>query len=46
VLTARGFGAALSCLAERAPVPVGLAVPPQRLPAVIETAVYSSAPRL
>jgi signal transduction histidine kinase len=40
VLTARGFGAALSCLAERAPVPVGLAVPPQRLPAVIETAVY------
>ncbi len=40
VLTARGFGAALSCLAERAPVPVRLVVPPQRLPAVIETAVY------
>jgi len=40
VLTERGFGAALSCLAERAPVPVRLAVPPQRLPAVIETAVY------
>src|SRR5260370_16206894 len=40
VLTARGFGAALSCLAERAPVPVRLVVSPQRLPAVIETAVY------
>jgi signal transduction histidine kinase len=40
VLTERGLGAALSCLAGRAPVPVRLAVPPQRLPAVIETAVY------
>jgi signal transduction histidine kinase len=40
MLTERGFGPALSCLAERAPVPVRLAVPPQRLPAVIETAVY------
>jgi signal transduction histidine kinase len=40
LLTERGFGAALSCLAERAPVPVRLAVPAQRLPAVIETAVY------
>jgi signal transduction histidine kinase len=40
LLTERGFGAALSCLAERAPVPVRLAIPAQRLPAVIETAVY------
>jgi signal transduction histidine kinase len=40
LLTERGLGPALSCLAERAPVPVGLAVPPQRLPAAIETAVY------
>ena len=40
MLTERGFGLALSCLAERAPVPVRLAVPPQRLPAAIETAVY------
>jgi signal transduction histidine kinase len=40
VLTERGLGPALSCLAERAPVPVRLAVPAQRLPAVIETAVY------
>jgi len=40
LLTERGLGPALSGLAERAPVPVRLAVPPQRLPAVIETAVY------
>src|SRR5215469_3650594 len=40
LLTERGLGPALSCLAERAPVPVGLTVPAQRLPAVIETAVY------
>jgi signal transduction histidine kinase len=40
VLTERGLGPALSCLADRAPVPVRLAVPTQRLPAVIETAVY------
>jgi signal transduction histidine kinase len=40
VLTERGLGPALSCLAERAPVPVRLTVPAQRLPAVIETAVY------
>jgi signal transduction histidine kinase len=40
VLTERGLGPALSCLAKRAPVPVRLAVPPQRLPVVIETAVY------
>jgi signal transduction histidine kinase len=40
LLTERGLGPALSCLAERAPVPVGLAVSPQRLPAVIETAVF------
>ena len=40
VLTERGLGPALSCLAGRAPVLVRLAVPPQRLPAIIETAVY------
>jgi signal transduction histidine kinase len=40
VLTERGFGPALSCLAERAPVPVRLTVPAQRLPIAIETAVY------
>jgi signal transduction histidine kinase len=40
VLTERGLGPALSCLAERAPVPVRLNVAAQRLPAVIETAVY------
>jgi signal transduction histidine kinase len=40
LLTERGLGPALSCLAERAPVPVRLAVPSQRLPTVIETAVY------
>jgi signal transduction histidine kinase len=40
ILTERGFGPALSCLAERAPVPVRLSIPAQRLPAVIETAVY------
>ena len=40
VLTERGLGSALSCLAGRSPVPVRLAVPPQRLPAIIETAVY------
>jgi signal transduction histidine kinase len=40
VLTERGFGPALSCLAERAPVPVRLTVAAQRLPAAIETAVY------
>jgi signal transduction histidine kinase len=39
-LTERGVGPALSCLAKRAPVPVRLAVSPQRLPAVIETAVF------
>jgi len=40
VLTERGFGPALSRLAERAPVPVRVAVPSQPLPAAIETAVY------
>jgi signal transduction histidine kinase len=40
VLTEQGLGPALSCLAGQAPVPVRLAVPPQRLPAIIETAVY------
>ena len=40
LLTERGLGPALSYLAGRAPVPVRLAVPRQRLPAIIETAVY------
>lgn len=40
MLTERGLGPALASLAERAPVPVRLAAPRERLPAVIETAVY------
>jgi signal transduction histidine kinase len=40
LLTERGLGPALAALAGRAPVPVRLAAPEQRLPAVIETAVY------
>jgi len=40
LLTERGLGPALASLAGRAPVPVRLAAPAQRLPAVIETAVY------
>jgi signal transduction histidine kinase len=40
LLTERGLGPALAALAGRAPVPVRLAAPAQRLPAVIETAVY------
>jgi signal transduction histidine kinase len=40
VLTERGLLPALSSLVERAPCPVRLIAPPQRLPAVIETAIY------
>jgi signal transduction histidine kinase len=40
LLTERGLGPALAALAGRAPVPVRLAAPARRLPAVIETAVY------
>jgi signal transduction histidine kinase len=40
LLTERGLGAALASLAERSPVPLRLAAPSGRLPAVIETAVY------
>jgi len=40
LLAERGLGPALASLAGRAPVPVRLAAPDQRLPAVIETAVY------
>jgi signal transduction histidine kinase len=40
LLTERGLGAALASLAERSPVPVRLAAPAERLPAVIEAAVY------
>jgi len=40
LLTERGLGAALASLTERSPVPVRLAAPPERLPALIETAVY------
>jgi signal transduction histidine kinase len=40
LLTERGLGAALAALAERSAVPVRLAAPSVRLPAVIETAVY------
>jgi signal transduction histidine kinase len=40
LLTERGLGPALASLAERSPVPVQLAAPSGRLPAVIETAVY------
>jgi hypothetical protein len=40
MLTERGLGPALASLAERAPVPVRLAATSERLPAVIETAVY------
>jgi signal transduction histidine kinase len=39
-LTERGLSAALSALAERAPVPVDLVAPAQRLPARIEAAAY------
>ena len=40
VLTERGLGAALASLAGRSAVPVRVAAPAGRLPAVIETAVY------
>jgi signal transduction histidine kinase len=40
LLTERGLGAALASLAERSAVPVRLAAPSERLPAVIETVVY------
>ena len=40
LLAERGLGPALASLAARAPVPVRIAAPEQRLPAVIETAVY------
>ena len=40
LLTERGLGPALASLAERSPVPVQLAAPSGRLPAVVETAVY------
>jgi len=40
LLTEQGLGPALASLAARSPVPVRLVIPPQRLPGVIETAVY------
>jgi signal transduction histidine kinase len=40
ILTEQGLGPALASLAGRAPVPVRLAAPSQRLPAALETAVY------
>ena len=39
-LTEQGLGPALASLAARSLVPVRLVIPPQRLPGVIETAVY------
>jgi signal transduction histidine kinase len=40
VLTEQGLPAAVRALAERAPVPVGVAVPDAPLPASVETAAY------
>jgi signal transduction histidine kinase len=41
ILTDRGLGAALEALADRSPIPVELGeVPPQRLPAPVETSAY------
>jgi signal transduction histidine kinase len=40
VLTERGLLPAMSSLAKHAPCPVRVVAPPERLPAVIETAVY------
>ncbi len=40
VLTERGLLPAMSSLARHAPCPVRVVAPPERLPAVIETAVY------
>jgi signal transduction histidine kinase len=40
VLSERGLSAALEALAGRAPVPVGVSVPPDRLPPAVEAAAY------
>jgi signal transduction histidine kinase len=40
VLTEQGLPAAVRALAERAPVPVGVAVPDEPLPSSVETAAY------
>ena len=40
VLSERGLSAALEALAGRAPVPVGVTVPPDRLPPAVEAAAY------
>ncbi len=40
VLTTRGLAAAVEELADRAPVPVHVDIPEQRLPAVVESAAY------
>jgi signal transduction histidine kinase len=40
LLTEQGLAPALAALAARSPVPVRLVISPQRLPGVIETAVY------
>lgn len=40
LLAERGLGPALDSLAQRAPVPVRVVSPGERLPAVVETAVY------
>jgi PAS domain S-box-containing protein len=40
ILSERGLSAALEALAGRAPVPVGVAVPPDRLPPAVEAAAY------
>jgi signal transduction histidine kinase len=39
-LTEQGLGPALSALSDRTPLPVRIVVPPQRLPAAVETAIY------
>ena len=44
LLAERGLGPALASLAERSPVPVWLAAPGERLPGVVETAVYFVCP--
>jgi PAS domain S-box-containing protein len=40
VLSERGLSAALEALAGRAPLPVGVTVPPDRLPPAVEAAAY------
>jgi signal transduction histidine kinase len=40
ILTEQGLGPALASLAGRAPIPVRVSAPTQRLPAALETAVY------